>query len=106
MWFSTGGILMSLARRKRLERWEYKNQIQLLRVIKSSQEHSKNHFLRAARITSFLLYIVYGLGKLAIVIARSFLTPPRLVRQVAPGRPPLERYEFEKLNLGSLQRPL
>lgn len=95
---------MQYARRNRLRNWEYQNQQQLLNLLEGIQDHLKRIGLRAARLTSFLMYLLYGGGKIVFAIARGLFVGPTLIRHVAPNELPLERHEFERrLNAFPLQ---
>ena len=105
--FSRGAIVtlsqgeaMQYAKRNRLQNWEFENQQRLLQSVYLAKDTSKQMFLRAARLTSFLLYIGYGGGKVVILIARSLFVGPKLIRHVSPEKRPLERHEFEQTRSG------
>jgi len=87
---------MTYAIKDRLQRWEYENQLRLEKLSTQFQSFTKQSLLRAARLTSFLLYLAYGGGKLSVAIARGLIVGPELIRHVSPNERPLERHEFDQ----------
>lgn len=75
-----------------LRKWEKENLSQL-------SEASEVAWRFVAKASNLLLFIVYIVLRLSIEVGLSALTAPRLIRQVGPGQPPLEREEFEKRDL-------
>lgn len=85
--------------RNRFKNWEYENQRQLLSMATAAQDYSKLTILRAARLTSFLLYLAYGGGKILWIIARGLFVGPELIQRVSPHRRALRRHEFSQPEL-------
>lgn len=71
--------MYNLPARNRFQKWEYENQLYLLRA-------------RAGviRLFSFAAYLLW-------VVARGLFVGPELVRRVCPNSRSLQRHEFEKL---------
>ncbi len=89
---------MNYAKKSRIENWEYENQLRLVKTVEVSQEVSVHVLKWISVILSFLLYIVYGIGKLIVISLKCFFVGPQLIMHVSPEKTPLERYEFEKIN--------
>lgn len=84
------------AKKYYLRQWENENHRLLLLSLQVSQKKAR----QAARLASFLLYLVYGSGKLTLALGRSLLRGPELIRRESPERY-LERHEFEKKEMTS-----
>jgi len=91
---------MFALQQKRKE-WEHQNQKVLVRLVQTSTNVSVESVKAAGLLTSFLIYLIYKMISGMLALCAFLFYGPQLVRNVAPGKRPLEYHEFNQHSLES-----
>lgn len=84
-------------RKKR--QWEFENEQRLVIVANQASDRIQSVGVLFLQLTSFLLFVLYKVGRLGWILFYGILMGPRLVRQVGPGEIPEEIQNFEYIRL-------
>lgn len=93
------------ALQQRKKEWEHYNQRVLVRLVQTSTNVSVESVKAAGLLTSFLIYLIYKTMKGMLALGAFMVCGSQMIRKVAPGKRPLEYYEFNRHTLEQIRTP-